>query len=283
LEVGRTDREYDLAAFLSGAMGRAMYRNSLTPSKFFALALLLFSATGALIWFTSLVDSEAPAFDTGGLILLGATVALLILSLLFQRRVRWVRVIMSILLHVLAVGLLVTLLSIVPAVETLTEKMMAVAFALLGAGLLFVMILILHGNAMRTDFATARERVRRPHGRTYVVGAMSCMLLLLTLAAWRIVPLLVAQPTVTVDYLAQANQANKPADYDPNRNAAPYYEKLFSQFTPLPQSLKDSKAWRSWPGDLSDDQLKTVEGWASANASTLPTLAEAARCPYWWF
>lgn len=260
-----------------------MYGNSLTPSRLFGIVLLLFSGTAMSIWATGLVTAETPAFDTSGLILLGLGTSLLILSLLFFRRVRWVRIVMSVLMHLLGLALLATLLYTLPIMDTTVEHVVVVAFTLLGAGLLFVAILILHGNAMRNDFAAASVQTGPPGGRRYLAATAAGILLLLALAAWQVVPLLVAKPTITVDYLAQANQANKPSDYDPNVNAAPHYEKLFRQFTPLPQVLKDSDAWKSWPGDLSDDQLKALEEWASVNESVLPTLAQAARCPYWWF
>jgi hypothetical protein len=260
-----------------------MYGNPLPPSKLFGIVLLLFSGTAMSIWATGLVTAETPAFDTRGLILLTVGTGLLILSLLFFRRVRWVRVVMSVLLHLLGLALLATLLYTLPTVETTVEHVVVVAFTLLGVGLLFVALLTLHGNAMRSDFAAAPIRAGRSCRRRYLAATAAGILVLLALAAWQIVPLLVAKPTITEDYLAQANQANKPSDYDPNFNAAPHYEKLFRQFTPLPQVLKDGNAWKSWPEDLSDDELKALEEWASVNDSVLPALAQAARCPYWWF
>lgn len=100
------------------------------------------------------------------------------------------------------------------------------------------------------------------------------------LAAWRIVPLLVAKPTIAVDYLTQANEANRPADYDPSRNAAPHYEKLFSQFVPPPQALLEARSL--WPADLGPDDYKALEEWAPLNEPVLPALAQGAQCPYWW-
>ena len=93
--------------------------------------------------------------------------------------------------------------------------------------------------------------------------------------------LLVARPAITVDYLAQANEVNKPVNYDPNQDAAPHYEKLLSQFVALPETLKYRH--RLWPTDLNPEEFKALEEWASTNESILPTLAEAASCPYWWY
>jgi hypothetical protein len=99
--------------------------------------------------------------------------------------------------------------------------------------------------------------------------------------AWQIVPLLIAKPTITVDYLARANEAGIPVDYDPNHNAAPHYEQLFAQLTSLPETLKDRH--RSWPADLDPEEFNALAEWVSANETALSALAHAARCPYWWY
>ncbi len=106
-------------------------------------------------------------------------------------------------------------------------------------------------------------------------------LLCLAFGAWRIVPLLVAEPTVAVDYLPRANQISKPPDYDPNHNAAPYYDEFLARFVSLPDVLKPK--YRSWPQDLRPEEFRALERWATANESTLPFLARAAACPYWWY
>ena len=112
----------------------------------------------------------------------------------------------------------------------------------------------------------------------YIVVTIGCLFVLAALAAWKIVPLLLARPTIAVDYLSQANEARKPPNYDPKLNAAPYYERLFSEFVPLPELLDSG----SWPGDLSPDEYKALEEWVPANQAVLSALADAARCPYWW-
>ena len=159
-----------------------MYHNSLAPSKLFGIVLLLFSGTTLSIWATGLVTSETPAFEARGLILLGLGAGLLILSLLFFRRVRWVRVVTSVLLHLLGLVLLATLRYTLPAVETPVEHVVVVGFTLLGVGLLFVAILTLHGNAMRSDFATTPVRSGRPRWRRYLAVIAAGTLLLLALA-----------------------------------------------------------------------------------------------------
>jgi hypothetical protein len=257
-----------------------VYRNSLTPSKLFGITLLLFGLSGLLLWGVGFMDTEgSTVFDAGSLIVLGLSVGLLVLSLLFLWRVKGVRILMSILLHLAALALLATLPFTVPAMETMLNQMILVILILLGVGLLFLAVLVLHSDAMQNDFAVGRERIEH-RKRFYLTAAAGGVLLFTSIAAWRIVPLLVAQPTITVDYLAQANEVSKPADYDPNRNAALYYEKIFAQFVALPEPLKDKH--RSWPTDLSPDELKALEEWAPVNDPAWPALAQAARCSYWW-
>lgn len=55
-----------------------------------------------------------PAFDAAGVVLLGLTLGLLVVSILFFRRVRWARIATSILLHVLTLTLAVSLLYTIP-------------------------------------------------------------------------------------------------------------------------------------------------------------------------
>ncbi len=255
-----------------------MYRNALTPSKLLGIILLLFAAAGALTWAGCFLDVEAFAFDARGWALLGAAGALLTLGLLFLRRARWVRLPTSILLHLLALALLATLPFTIPG-QSLAVQTALLALTLLAVGLLFIGILALHGEAMKSDLARGPgERLVKP---MHMAAGGACVLSLAALGVWHLAPLLTAQPIITVDYEARANQAHKPAPYDPSRNAAPHYEKLLAQFTPLPETLKDK--WKSWPADLNPDEYKALEEWAPRNESVLPSLSQAAQCLYWWY
>ncbi len=233
-------------------------------------------------WLGFLLDVDETAFDVGGWIILGSALGFFILSILFFWRIRWVRVLTSILLHVLALVAIMALPFIALADDlTFSEKMSATALILLAVGQLTVGILILHSNAMKHDLTGAPLPQAVKHRKhTGVLFATGCVLLLLAAPARWIVPLLVAKPTISVDYLAQANEAIKPADYDPNRNAAPHYEKLFSQFTPLPEILQHK--FKAWPTELILNEYEAMKAWAPLNEPALPTLAEAVKCPYLW-
>jgi hypothetical protein len=258
-----------------------MYRNAITPSKLFALVLLILSATGAILWMGCLMDEETPAFDRVRLALLAATFGSFVLSILFLRRAKWARRAASILLHMLILALAFFFLLAISMAETPTEAGAVLSITALSGGLLFVAILGLHSEGMRRDLAGDAPSPPRthPHRRKFILGALGCVLLLGALAAWRIVPLLLAKPTIAVDYQPQIDKAMRPADYDPNLDAAPHYDRLFSQFVPLPEGLQDKR--RLWPAELSAEDREALERWAPMNERTLATLAQALQCPYW--
>ena len=60
--------------------------------------------------------------------------------------------------------------------------------------------------------------------KKWVLAAIGLLLALLIL---KIVLFLTAKPKVTVDYVAEYNKIARPQNYDPNDNAAPYYQKAF--------------------------------------------------------
>jgi hypothetical protein len=98
--------------------------------------------------------------------------------------------------------------------------------------------------------------------------------------ASRFMPLLFGEPTIKIDYLAEYNRITKPADYDPNDNAAPHYEQFFSQFASVAETLKIKLD--VWPTQLSPTEFETLKEWANRNEPALEALNRAAQCPYWW-
>ena len=80
----------------------------------------------------------------------------------------------------------------------------------------------------------------------------------------KILPLLTAKPTIKVNYLAEYNKVTKPANYDPNQNAAPYYRKAFEILTDLPEVIKDN--WKDWPADMDNERLNVLKPWLASNS-----------------
>ncbi|MDY0356863.1 MAG: hypothetical protein RBR19_13355 [Sedimentisphaerales bacterium] len=262
-----------------------IYDNALRPATLLGLVLLVLALTAAVTWLGALLDPDTPSFEAPGLIVLGLALGCAVLSLLVVLHIRWVRVTMSALLHLSIVALALALYGVASEEEALGLKVFGVALFVGGAGLCAVGILVLHSRVMKADFAgeglsPAEAAQRRPHTRRGVIAILAVLLLALAYGAWRVVPLLMAKPTIIVDYLAEANRLSKPSNYDPNLNAAPHYEKLFAEFVPLPEGLDDQ--CKAWPGDLSAQQLEVLRVWAPGNEAALGLLRKAAECPYWW-
>jgi hypothetical protein len=160
------------------------------------------------------------------------------------------------------------------------SKLFGIGLLLVCLSALPVGVSALDSNTTTVNAAAAQEvSSEREWTEPYVLVSAGCLLLLfVAVTAWQVAPLLLARPTITVDYLAQANKAGKPINCDPNRNAAPYYEKLLAQFIPPPETLKHK--FQLWPTDLSSEEFKALEAWAPGHESALSVLAQAAGCPY---
>jgi hypothetical protein len=262
-----------------------MYRNSLRPSTRFGIALSVLAAAGTLLWLGLFLDEDMEAFDAPGLVILVCNGVFFALSLLFFGRVGWVRLAASVMLHLVGIGALVLAVAGMWMDDTIGIKAAAAGVMVLAAGLSFVGILSLHSSDMRCDLACVldapRAAVRRRRIRRVAVVLAGLVVLGLSWTAWQVVPLLLAEPTISIDYLVQANELSRPADYDPNLNAAPHYETLFANFVPLSDQLEEQ--WRAWPDDLTPEQLVAFDEWALSQGSSLQSLAAAARCPYWWY
>jgi hypothetical protein len=87
-------------------------------------------------------------------------------------------------------------------------------------------------------------------------------------------------PRASVDYIAEYNRLNKPTDFDPNDNAAPYFDKAFELMVEEPNDIK--ALYKLWPGDMNDDQIKTAQKWIEVNKQTINYLKQAiAKSCYW--
>ncbi len=96
----------------------------------------------------------------------------------------------------------------------------------------------------------------------------------------KILPLLTAKPTVKHDYVSEYNKLTQPDNFDPNKNAAPYYQKAFDAFSEIPEFI--NKNIKIWPGDMNDSQLTELKTWLVENANTMDFLKQAVKKPYCW-
>jgi hypothetical protein len=62
---------------------------------------------------------------------------------------------------------------------------------------------------------------------------------LFVLVILKIAFVLTAKPKITVDYIAEYNRITRPANYDPNNNAAQYYQKALDAVQDPNRSTSD--------------------------------------------
>lgn len=84
---------------------------------------------------------------------------------------------------------------------------------------------------------------------------------------------------VKINYVAKYNEISKPADYDPNNNAAPYYQKAFDLITVVPD-IKDLSL--KWPGDMNNVELEKAKDLTESSSQIIEYLTEASQKPYYW-
>lgn len=89
-----------------------------------------------------------------------------------------------------------------------------------------------------------------------------------------------AKPKVTVNYVAEYNRISRPADYDPNENAAPHYEKASIVYVETPKPVL--QAYASWPGDMNELELGVLRNWLEENSPALEHLGRATEKEYLW-
>ena len=83
-----------------------------------------------------------------------------------------------------------------------------------------------------------------------------------------------------IDYLAEYNRISKPANFDPNDNAAPYFDKAFEVMTEEPNDLVSFR--KLWPADMNDDQLQIAKQWVASNTQALDYLKQGITKKCYW-
>ncbi|MBN1125905.1 MAG: hypothetical protein JXA82_12930 [Sedimentisphaerales bacterium] len=161
------------------------------------------------------------------------------------------------------------------------------------------------------------NRIGKPRRRRFRILRnllFSFLIVLAVLAAW-ISRYYFGKPTIKVDYVQKLNDLTRPADYDPNENAAPLYEKAFAAFNRMPlyrykvtydpntyanldprymdgMDLRyimmsmhpisgSTSAW-PWPGDLDPNNLRILEEWIHSNEESMKYTKQATQKPYYW-
>jgi len=105
--------------------------------------------------------------------------------------------------------------------------------------------------------------------------------LLLVFFLFKILPLLIAEPTIKANYVAEYNKITQPANYNPNENAAPYYEKAFEAFVEIPEAIKDNL--KDWPADVNNAEFNAMKTWLASNSQAFSYLKRGVQKPFCWF
>ena len=90
-----------------------------------------------------------------------------------------------------------------------------------------------------------------------------------------------AKIQINVDYVSQFNELCKPANYDPNDNAAGHYKKAVELCVEQPEQLSKSDI-KAWPEDLPEEKQVILKSWVSANGEAIEELEAGTQMPYYW-
>ena len=108
-----------------------------------------------------------------------------------------------------------------------------------------------------------------------VVGVLLALLIV------KIVLFLTVKPKVTVDYVAEYNRISLPQNYDPNENAAPYYQKAFDAFIRMSEELR-GQIYVNWPTDFNNTEQARLAEWLLSNSQAFEYFREAVNKPDYW-
>jgi hypothetical protein len=123
----------------------------------------------------------------------------------------------------------------------------------------------------------------RPN-KKWVLAAIGLLLVLLIA---KTALFLAAKPKVTVDYIVEYNKTSRPQNYEPDQNAAPYYQKAYDTFVDVPDELKSyikklRKPYINWPTDFNNAEQALLEKWLISNTLAFEYFREALSKPYYW-
>lgn len=118
--------------------------------------------------------------------------------------------------------------------------------------------------------------------RSRIKWLLAIIALLFALLILKIALVLTAKPKITVDYLAEYNRITRPQNYDPNDNAAPYYQKAFDAFVEMPRELQKVPYIIGWPTDFNSTEQALLEEWLTSNSKAFEYFKIAANKPYDW-
>jgi len=109
-------------------------------------------------------------------------------------------------------------------------------------------------------------------------------LVLIAIGLFKFILIITASPKITVDYVAEYNKFARPQNYDPNDNAAPYYQKAFDAYVDIPDELPIAqwKPYTGWPTDFNSSEQVLLEQWLTSNSQAFEFFKIAVNKPSYW-
>ena len=96
-------------------------------------------------------------------------------------------------------------------------------------------------------------------GISFFSRILIILIVILAYLLIKILLLMTATPTISVDYVSEYSKITRPADYEPNQNAAAYYERAFDALFGMSELLKNCR--QVWPEDMNDTELEMVKNY----------------------
>jgi len=96
----------------------------------------------------------------------------------------------------------------------------------------------------------------------------------------RVVLFATGKPTISVDYADEYNERVRPANYDPNADAAAGYREAFALLPAIPDGV--NPIGHLWEYDPASEEYKTLESWLASCEEAVGLLHKAAAKPYFW-
>ncbi len=121
---------------------------------------------------------------------------------------------------------------------------------------------------------------RKKKRRRIILAVLLSILLAVVLFVLKIVLICTAKPTISINYASDFNRISKPANYDPDQDAAFDYIKAMQALVEKPYALSSLR--KQWPDELSDKEKTAFNKWITDNDEALAHLERGSNKAYFW-
>jgi hypothetical protein len=116
--------------------------------------------------------------------------------------------------------------------------------------------------------------------RRIVLAAGAVLIAGIGYGVLKVVLFATGKPMISADYAAQYNEQVRPANYDPNDDAALDYREAFALLPAIPDGV--NPLGHLWEYDPASAEYKTLESWLTSCEPAIGLLHKAAAKPYFW-